>query len=99
MPGLENVFVFDSKSENRDRTVEAVEGSARVRVRLRFTSRRNQSQTNKRDSLVKCSGKAAWPSMLQVSPQLKRTSGGRLAVQLVGRPWIRVRLGLGLGLG
>ena len=33
--GLEEVFVFDSKSENRDRAVEAVEAvSERVRVRV-----------------------------------------------------------------
>ena len=36
--GLEEVFVFDSKSENRDRAVEAVEAVSeqfRVRVRVR----------------------------------------------------------------
>ena len=40
--GLEEVFVFDSKGENRDRAVEAVESvseaRARVRVRMRVSS-------------------------------------------------------------
>ena len=30
--GLEEVFVFDSKSENRDRAVEAVESVSETRV-------------------------------------------------------------------
>ena len=34
--GLEEVFVFDSKSENRDRAVEAVESVSEYRVRVRF---------------------------------------------------------------
>ena len=31
-PGLEEVFVFDSKSENRDRAVEAVESVSEARA-------------------------------------------------------------------
>ena len=33
--GLEEVFVFDSKSENRDRAVEAIEAVPEARVRVR----------------------------------------------------------------
>ena len=37
--GLEEVFVFDSKSENRDRAIEAVESVPEVvRVRVRVTA-------------------------------------------------------------
>ena len=32
---LEEVFVFDSKSENRDRAVEAIEAVPEARVRVR----------------------------------------------------------------
>ena len=55
--GLEEVFVFDSKSENRDRTVEAVKSVSEARLGLGlgavggFAKRRVSYRIKVRDSV------------------------------------------------